>query len=260
MPQCQAITEKGSRCRLPALSTSEHCLNHDPEYHEQQRANAAAAGRASGVARRLQPIDLDFVSLAERTSIQGLLDTLFRMELLGTLPPPRARLLVRILSLAIRNFDRPVRTSPNDATKATHEPATYDRTRNEFEELAAAVVSALADNDDLTLARQLSAESARRRQKWTDEEAFDRVPRALETRGTPARPQTSGDAWEESFRDHPSPPDPLSRGRGRGGGWEQSFRDHPSDSRQPTADSRWPSEPDPMPILERLLKGHIPDV
>ncbi|MBI5948910.1 MAG: hypothetical protein HY875_12300 [Chloroflexi bacterium] len=235
MPQCQAINEKGLRCRVPALRSSDHCLNHDAAYHEKQQANSVAGGRASGVARRLQPIDLDFVSLAERTSIQGLLDTLFRMELLGTLPPARARLLVRILSLAIRNFDRPARTSPGDAARATHEPVTYDRTRNDFAETVAAVVRALADNDDLTLAHQLSAESARRRQKWTDEEAFDRVPRALDGRSA------------VGHRPSATP--------------RQQSAPRPSATiRQPTADSRWPSEPDPMPILERLLKGHIPDV
>ncbi|MGI8925417.1 MAG: hypothetical protein ACR2HN_02075, partial [Tepidiformaceae bacterium] len=132
MAQCHSYVD-GRACRMAARQASAHCIAHDPEYRDEQHANSTAGGVASADARRkLEAIDLDFVSLTDRPSIQALLDAVFRQELLGELPTARGRLLVRMLSLAIRNLDRASRNGQDDALIGAQDARTYDNVRGAF--------------------------------------------------------------------------------------------------------------------------------
>jgi len=177
MAHCTALTKDGTPCRVASLRGASHCLNHDPGYQEEQQANSAAGGRASGVARRhLEPVDLGFVNLTNRTAIQALLDALLRLELLGKLPTARSRMLVRILSLAIRNFDTAARMHHLDAQVATHDTNAYGRARRAFDLQIDDLISSLTLNEIVHLGHELEAETAHRTQRFSDEDNYGRTP------------------------------------------------------------------------------------
>jgi len=177
MADCTALTKVGTPCGAPARRASGLCVNHDSGYREEHQANAAAGGRASGIARRqLEPVDLGFVNLTNRTAIQALLDSLLRLELLGKLPPARSRMLVRILSLAIRNFDTAARMHHLDARVATHDPNAYGRARHAFDAQTEDLLSSLTLNEIVHLGHELEAETAHRTQRYRDEDNYGRTP------------------------------------------------------------------------------------
>jgi len=178
MARCTACTKDGTPCGAPALRGADNCLSHDPGYREEHQANAAAGGRASGIARRhLEPVDLGFVNLTNRTSIQALLDSLLRLELLGKLPTARSRMLVRILSLAIRNFDTAARMHHLDAQVASHGTSAYGRTRHAFDLQIDDLISSLTLNEIVHLGHELEAETAHRTQRYRDEDNYGRTPK-----------------------------------------------------------------------------------
>jgi hypothetical protein len=178
MARCTALTKDGTPCRVASRHGASHCLNHDPGYHEEQRANAAAAGRASGAARRqLEPVDLGFVNLTNRTGIQALLDALLRLELLGKLPSARSRMVVRLLSLAIRNFDTAARMHHLDAQVATHDTNAYGRARHAFDAQTEDLISSLRINEITHLGHEIQAETAHRTQRFSDEDDYGRTPK-----------------------------------------------------------------------------------
>jgi hypothetical protein len=201
MASCAACTKDGTPCGAPALRGASHCLSHDPGYREEHQANAAAGGRASGIARRhLEPVDLGFVNLTNRTSIQALLDSLLRLELLGKLPTARSRVIVRVLSLAIRNFDTAARMHHLDAQVASHDTNAYGRTRHAFDAQVEDLLSSLRINEITHLGHEIQAETAHRTQRFSDEDDYGRTPE----RAMP-KPLKPSEAWKLPHHPKPAP-------------------------------------------------------
>jgi hypothetical protein len=145
---CDALTAAGAPCRFPPRLGATRCINHDPVYRQRQEQNRRAGVRNAATARahraRLRVdtalYSIDEWALADRASIQALLDAVIRLELAGRLPNARARNLIRALGLAIRNFDTP----PKERHKpqaARHNLTRYYHTRrsldNHLDELCA---------------------------------------------------------------------------------------------------------------------------
>jgi hypothetical protein len=107
MPRlCTGLTAAGNPCRFVARHGRPFCINHDPDYHEQQRDNVLRGARISRAARKAAvPLRLDAIDLSTRAGVQAALDAVIRLELLGRIPERRARNLIRALSVAVRNFD-----------------------------------------------------------------------------------------------------------------------------------------------------------
>lgn len=103
---CSATTRAGKPCRFAARKATGLCINHDPAYAEQQRKNVERATSRSLQARTAIPIPLEHIDLSTRDSIQAILDAVVRLELVGRLPPVRARNILRALSIAMRNLDK----------------------------------------------------------------------------------------------------------------------------------------------------------
>ena len=103
---CSATTRAGNPCRFAARKATGLCVNHDPAYAEQQRKNVQKATSRSLQARTAVPIPLEYIDLSTRDSIQAILDAVVRLELVGRLPPVRARNILRALSIAMRNLDK----------------------------------------------------------------------------------------------------------------------------------------------------------
>ena len=108
MPQCNAFTASDTRCRMATLKDSSFCMNHNPDYAEKQQDNVRTASQAAIRARRMAPIKFPpQATFRTRAGLQLLLDATYRLLLAGELPEERARLLLRSLGLAVRNFERP---------------------------------------------------------------------------------------------------------------------------------------------------------
>jgi hypothetical protein len=68
MASCAFIKADGGRCRSQAMSKSEWCFNHHPEYEEQRRKRASKGGRRGGKGRPstvLQRLQARLEELAE---------------------------------------------------------------------------------------------------------------------------------------------------------------------------------------------------
>lgn len=148
-PRCHGLTKAGAPCRVPPRRQRDFCFNHDPEFADQQRANVRAAGRASGAARRKAtelPV-ASFVNLIDRSGVQAAIDAMFRLELFGKIPPARSRVFVRLLSLAVRNFDNPhaatASTGQAAPVRAAHDDQAFSASRLGFDEHSSEIVTAL---------------------------------------------------------------------------------------------------------------------
>ena len=120
-PKCSATTSKGRRCRFAARRETGLCINHDPSYREQQEANRSRGIRMATAARQRPALRLTDLDLTDRTTVQAFLDAIIRLELGGHLSEARARRLVRLASLAIKNFDTPVQ-----GRRASHDAERYE--------------------------------------------------------------------------------------------------------------------------------------
>jgi hypothetical protein len=137
---CTALTASGQSCRFPARRGAAHCINHDPAGRAEQALQRQRATEAATRARRLRAelrttsalYAFDDWVLADRSSIQALLDAVIRMELAGRLPAARARNLLRALAIAARNFDTPRRDGPA-AAAARHNLARYHHIRQSLD-------------------------------------------------------------------------------------------------------------------------------
>lgn len=105
---CSGVTRAGAPCKFSARQASGLCINHDPGYAEQQRRNTEKGVSASVRSRRAQAalIDYEDFNLLTPARVQAFLDTVTRLELTGRLSPARARNLIRIGQLAVRNVNR----------------------------------------------------------------------------------------------------------------------------------------------------------
>ena len=134
-PPCRALTRAGQPCRATPRAGTGLCIFHDPVYAGQHRLNSREGGVASGVARQPLPLDdPEILNFADRTGIQAAIDGVLRLELCGKIPPSRSRAVVRLLSLAVNNFDRAARDGCYDAVVAAHDPAAYRERRQAFHE------------------------------------------------------------------------------------------------------------------------------
>jgi hypothetical protein len=106
---CTATTRSGDPCRFMARRATGLCINHDPEYQEQQHANVRRATEAAIAARKLPPPVLEDLDLSTRAGVQAALEAVLRLEMQGKLPAHRVRNLIRGLAIAARNFDPPGR-------------------------------------------------------------------------------------------------------------------------------------------------------
>ena len=164
-PHCTATTKSGETCRATPRADSGLCINHDPDYAKQQRENVRNGGVASGAARRPFLDDTSNFALSDRASVQAAIDTVFRLELAGKIPPSRSRVIVRLLSLAVRNFDRPKRESYYDAVVATHDPQTYTERRQALDTQLDGIVQAL-EGDELNRRVWAIADVGSKRQEY----------------------------------------------------------------------------------------------
>jgi len=130
---CAATRADGRPCRFPTRLNHTHCINHDPAYRDQQAANRRVGVRAATHTRQLRArlrrttalYELDEWALADRASIQAVLDAVIRLELAGRIPNHRSRNVIRALAIAVRNFDTP----PTDTTHARTYRHNLDRYR-----------------------------------------------------------------------------------------------------------------------------------
>ena len=135
---CHADTRGGPSCRFAARSGRPWCVVHDPTAAAQRSANAANAGRASGISRRSTSqarIDLNDVNihLTTRGEIQATLDLVIRLELLGRISPVRSRNILRALAIAARNFDRPARAATRTTHGASQQDQDFDRHNDTYQ-------------------------------------------------------------------------------------------------------------------------------
>ena len=192
-PVCYGITKSGAACRTPPRKQSVFCFNHDPAFAAQQRRNVSAAGRASGASRRGIPemTNSDFVNLIDRSGVQAAIDAMFRLELFGKIPAARSRVFVRLLSLAVRNFDRAQSTTPDgqlaDPPRAAHDEQVFTNSRLGFNDYSAGVVSALQNAELSRRVQEIEDIGARRQEylktndMWAPTEPLNQASRAYLT-------------------------------------------------------------------------------
>ncbi len=131
MDICAANTKFGTRCGFTARTGTGLCVNHDPAYQQQQRQNLLKGAANSTAARRFRETALDGIfdlRFDDRASVQAALDTVVRLQFSGRLPDRKARIILRALALAVRNFDPP-RLRPRKGHMSVHDPAAYAAAR-----------------------------------------------------------------------------------------------------------------------------------
>lgn len=108
---CSATTRKGTPCQFSARLDTGLCVNHDPTYAAQQQDNRKRGSQASKEARKRLPIRFDEFDLSNRSSVQGIVDATLRLVFAGEITEARAAQVIRLLSLAVRNFGTAQRQS-----------------------------------------------------------------------------------------------------------------------------------------------------
>lgn len=129
---CSATTRSGTPCGFAARNETGLCVNHDPVYQQQQRQNLLKGAANSAAARRFRETALDGIfdlRFDDRASVQAAIDTVVRLQFSGQLPDRKARIILRALTLAVRNFDPP-RFRPQRGHMSTHDPAAYTAARD----------------------------------------------------------------------------------------------------------------------------------
>ena len=102
---CGAKTRDGAECTFSARRGSGLCINHDPAYAAQQRANALKGAERSVTSRRTHAhLPEEHFDLSTHGGIQAVLDAVIRLEFAGRISERRSRNLIRALSLASRNL------------------------------------------------------------------------------------------------------------------------------------------------------------
>jgi len=95
MPACTATGKDGAPCRLYARHGRDLCINHDPDYAEQRRANVHAGGRA-----RSAPGVTEIPEAIARRDVRKSVWWLTEQLVLGTISSSRALALSRLLHTA----------------------------------------------------------------------------------------------------------------------------------------------------------------
>jgi len=170
MSRCQSFTDRGTPCQMRARIGSAHCISHDPDYRDTARANAVAGGVASGEARRVpgDALHIPGFSLGDRRHIQLILDAVLRMDLAGRIEPGRSRRVIKALSIAVRNFDRPGREKELDPMHFEHDFSDIAGEVAEFEAAFPGWAYNAAEGDQLRSDLQLANASKGRKRQATD--------------------------------------------------------------------------------------------
>ncbi len=169
MTQCNALTASDTRCRMAARKDTEFCISHDPAYASEQEENRRAAVEAATRSRRMAPITFPpHATFRSRAGLQVLLDATYRLLLSGELSEERARLLLRNLSLGVRNFDRVPRTDPAAPAIAEHPwPEAAD-----LEHVMLEAIDSSVQHRRYEQAEKVSGERMAREQKSVDMERW----------------------------------------------------------------------------------------
>ncbi|MCC7362835.1 MAG: hypothetical protein IT303_00555 [Dehalococcoidia bacterium] len=101
---CSATTRAGNSCRFSARKETGLCINHDPAYAERQLQNRQRGTRIAAENRARLPIRIDDFDLSNRSSVQALVDAVLRLVIAGEMTEARASQVIRLLSIAVRNF------------------------------------------------------------------------------------------------------------------------------------------------------------
>jgi hypothetical protein len=144
MSRCNTYLGSGKPCQFPARNGSAHCINHDPEYADTQRENVRSGGAASGEARKPIPFSEIHVDFSTRAGIQAAAEAIAMLEFVGRISPTRSRNIIRVLSLAARNFDR---EGPIDHGSHYHQPEKLAHARHELNKNLAAISEEAALRD-----------------------------------------------------------------------------------------------------------------
>jgi hypothetical protein len=156
--KCSATNQSGQPCRAWPRTGRDLCLFHDPGFAEQRRANAARGGRIS---RPPQPGPTNVcVALSDRTAVQATLDGLLRLQLFGKIPLKRSSHILRTLSLAVRNFDKPIYTGLQ-GYRQTHAGDDYWDRRNHLDHDLEHIAHALTVDHQNARAEAISDASAK---------------------------------------------------------------------------------------------------
>ncbi len=94
MPACAATGKDGSPCRLYPRHGRDLCINHDPDYADQRRANVRAGGRARN------PEFTEIPEAIARHNVRKSVWWLTEQLVLGTISSSRALALSRLLHTA----------------------------------------------------------------------------------------------------------------------------------------------------------------
>jgi hypothetical protein len=144
MSRCNTYLGSGKPCQFPARNGSAHCINHDPEYADTRRENGRAGGAASAEARRPIPLSEIHVDFSTRAGIQAAAEAIAMLEFVGRISPTRSRNIIRVLSLAARNF---ATHNPIDGGFQYHSPAQIAHARHELNKNLAAISEEAALRD-----------------------------------------------------------------------------------------------------------------
>ena len=151
---CTATTAGGQPCGFPPRRGALLCTNHDPNRRDERRRNQQAGVIAASQARKARAearlassvYGFDTWALADRASIQAMIDTVIRLELAGRLPEARVRNLLRALTLAVRNFD-PATSGRPLAGRPRHDLARYRYARRSLDQQLEVALAEAAFHD-----------------------------------------------------------------------------------------------------------------
>jgi hypothetical protein len=88
MALCSGIRADGRRCQAQAISASEWCFNHHPDYEEERRRRASRGGKRGG---RGRPV-------SELARLQGRFEDLVAKVLSGEVERARAAVACQLLN------------------------------------------------------------------------------------------------------------------------------------------------------------------
>src|SRR5215204_149995 len=108
MAACAGIRADGSRCRAQAITKSEWCFNHHPNYEGARRKRASKGGKRGG---RGRPV-------VELRAIEDKLEDLANNVLGGSVEPGLAAVLVQIRNAQIRAISMGLKAKEQEELEA----------------------------------------------------------------------------------------------------------------------------------------------
>ena len=106
--KCLASKKDGTPCRAKPLPSGEYCVFHAPAYAERFQEGREQGARRRETYKLPDQVDDDIwnvdFSLDTRAGVQGSMEAVMRMLVLGRLPTRHASILMRFFDAAIRNL------------------------------------------------------------------------------------------------------------------------------------------------------------